>query len=57
MSTYQFFIKIFILPFLLKTILFLNLSSIILIFSSLTFPEIGEVALDCSTDELAAPPM
>ena len=41
----------FIFTFLFRTILFLNRSSIILMFSNLTFPETGEVALDCSTDE------
>ena len=48
---------IFILPFLLKTILLLNRSSIIFMFSNLTLPETGAIALDCSTEELAAPPM
>ena len=38
-------------------IFFPELSSIILIFSSFTSPSIGAMAEDCSTDELAAPPI
>ena len=50
-------LMIFIFAFLLKTILFLNLSSIILIFSNAIVPDTAAVALDFSTEELAAPPM
>ena len=50
-------LSIIIFPFLLKIILLENLSSINLIFSNFSFPSIGAWELDCSTDELAAPPI
>ena len=49
--------SIFIFAFLLKIIVFENLSSISLAFSNFIIPSIGEVEFDCSTEELAAPPI